>query len=71
MKYIIIAFYFCLSVTISAQTQRIIFEAPLAYPEGVAFYPATNLFFVSSVKTGTIGTVDQNGKYTIFYQDTI
>lgn len=53
-----------------AQADRIIFTAPKVYPEGVAYSGKTNSFFVSSVKTGTIGTVDQKGIYTEFYKDT-
>lgn len=53
----------------ASQTQRIVFQAPLLYPEGVAYNPSNNLFYVSSVKTGTIGTVDQRGIYNVFYQD--
>lgn len=34
-----------------------------------AFNPQKNVFYVSSVRTGTIGTVDQNGNYKVFYQD--
>ena len=52
-----------------AQTQRLNFTAPMVYPEGVAFNEKTNTYFVSSVKTATIGTVDQNGTYATFFQD--
>lgn len=54
---------------IKAQTQRITFKAPLLYPEGVALSEDGKTFFVSSVKTGTIGTVDQQGNYKEFYKD--
>lgn len=60
-----------LSIGAFSQTQRIAFEAPLMYPEGVAFNSKTNMFFVSSVTTGTIGTVDEKGNYTLFYQDSL
>ena len=52
-----------------AQTPRINFTAPMVYPEGVAFNAKTNQYFVSSVKTATIGTVDPAGKYSPFYED--
>lgn len=51
------------------QTPRINFEAPYAYPEGVAFNSKTNSFFVSSARTGTIGVVDGAGTYSKFYED--
>lgn len=53
----------------NAQTPRITFQVPLLYPEGVAFDAGTKNFYVSSVKTGTIGTVDQAGNYKEFYKD--
>jgi sugar lactone lactonase YvrE len=54
-----------------SQTPRIVFEAPYLYPEGVAFNSKTNLFYVSSVTTGTIGSVDRNGKYKVLYKDSL
>lgn len=59
--------------TISAQpkpTQRIEFEAPESYPEGVAYDKAANVFYVSSARTGAIGKVDRSGKYSVLYADT-
>lgn len=52
-----------------AQTARITFTAPLFYPEGTAYHKGGKAFFVSSVKTGTIGKVDEKGMYTDFYAD--
>ena len=52
-----------------AQTPRINFTAPMVYPEGVAYNDKTNTFFVSSVKTAAIGTVDPGGKYSVFFED--
>lgn len=69
MKYYISAFILFICCTVSAQTPRITFTAPFAYPEGVAFNTANNLFYVSSVKTGTIGSVDLQGNYKVFYED--
>lgn len=72
MKYIFRGLLIVASVwngNVHAQTPRINFTAPLAYPEGVAYNEKTNTFFVSSVKTATIGTVDPNGNYAVFYQD--
>lgn len=51
------------------QTARINFEAPGMYPEGVAFDEGGNRFFVSSVRTGTVGAVDAKGTYSVFYAD--
>lgn len=72
MKYIIhtLVAVTLLSQAAAAQTPRISFEAPAAYPEGVAYDPASDIFFVSSVKTGTIGKVTPLGQYTVFYRDT-
>ncbi len=62
--------FFLLSViAASAQTGQIKFTAPKLYPEGVALDEKQNVFYVSSVTTGTIGKVDMNGKYTVFYAD--
>lgn len=53
----------------NAQTAQIKFTAPKLYPEGVAFDEKQNVFYVSSVTTGTIGKVDMNGKYSVLYAD--
>jgi sugar lactone lactonase YvrE len=50
-------------------TRRIEFEAPEAYPEGVAFDKAANLFYVSSARLGTVGKVTKDGKYSELYAD--
>ncbi len=62
-------FILLISCTVSAQTPRITFKAPFAYPEGTAYNSANNMFYVSSVKTGTIGSVDLQGNYKVFYED--
>ena len=62
-----VTLFICVSLT--AQTQRIKFMAPFKYPEGTAYYPAQKSFFVSSVTTATIGKVDENGNYTVFYDN--
>ncbi|MET0392059.1 MAG: SMP-30/gluconolactonase/LRE family protein [Chitinophagaceae bacterium] len=71
MKYMIciLSATVLLSVYTIAQTPRISFEAPAEYPEGLAYDPAADIFFVSSVKTGTIGKVNSQGQYTVFYRD--
>jgi sugar lactone lactonase YvrE len=50
-------------------TKRIEFEAPESYPEGVAFDNASNVFYVSSARLGTIGKVTKEGKYSAIYSD--
>lgn len=57
------------SLVTLAQTPRINIKVPKLYPEGVAYHQAKDLFFVSSVKSGTIGTVDALGNYKEFYAD--
>lgn len=69
MKILISLIIFLTTLSAQSQTPRINFTAPLAYPEGVAFNNKTQTFYVSSVKTGTIGQVDQNGKYAVFFED--
>ncbi|RYY08903.1 MAG: gluconolaconase, partial [Chitinophagaceae bacterium] len=64
---IVMAMSFALSV--HAQTPRITFKAPLLYPEGIVHDKNTDRFFVSSVTTGTIGTVGSDGTYKVFYED--
>ncbi|MDQ7948402.1 MAG: gluconolaconase [Pedobacter sp.] len=55
--------------SVFAQTPRINFTAPLLYPEGIAYHPKNQLIYVSSVKYGMIGTIDQQGNYKEFYTD--
>src|SRR5882757_1790347 len=45
------------------------FKAPTAYPEGIAFNPKTNEFFVSSMRHGTVGAVKADGTYREFAKD--
>jgi sugar lactone lactonase YvrE len=59
----------CISTAGLAQTKRINFTAPYQYPEGVVYNNANGLFYVSSVRTGAIGTVDTAGNYRFFHQD--
>lgn len=69
MKYVILIIVQAFSFVVHAQTERIVFKAPLVYPEGITYHPDRNIFFVSSVKTGTIGSVDENGNYKELYKD--
>lgn len=58
-----------LFLTSIAQTKRITFEAPRVYPEGIAFDSKSNMAYVSSVRTGTIGSIDNAGKYSVILAD--
>lgn len=72
MKKIFIHILFLFSsIQLFAQAERIVFQAPLVYPEGVAYNSTNRLFYVSSVTTGTIGTVDPGGKYLPLYKDSL
>ena len=51
-----------------APPQKIEFEAPESYPEGVVFSPENNCYYVSSARLGNIGEVSADGKYKILYQ---
>ena len=53
----------------NAQTQRINIPVKGLYPEGTAFNPKNNLFYIGSETEGTIGTVDMDGNYKVFYAD--
>jgi sugar lactone lactonase YvrE len=53
----------------SAATPGIDFKAPSAYPEGIAFNPKTNEFYVSSMRLGTVGAVKADGTYREFAKD--
>ncbi len=69
MKGILFITGVCLAFCSMAQTERIVFQAPLLYPEGVTYHPEKDVFFISSVKTGTIGSVDEQGVYKEVYKD--
>lgn len=52
-----------------SQTPRIEFEAPGIYPEGVVYDTKSDVFYISSVRTGTVGKVDRSGLYTVIHAD--
>lgn len=52
-----------------AQSPQIKFTMPGLYPEGVTYNSKNSLFYVSSVTTAAIGTVDMKGNYKPFYED--
>ncbi|HEV7780011.1 MAG TPA: hypothetical protein VGO58_02040 [Chitinophagaceae bacterium] len=69
MKYLLYLAVLLSSQLSAAQTERINFKLNEFYPEGIASNSKTNSFFIGSVKTGTIVTVDMNGEAKIFYED--
>lgn len=69
MRYVILLFIYCFSLQGSAQTTRINFTTPEFYPEGVAYNHKSDVFFVGSVKTGSIIIVDKLGNAKVFYED--
>jgi sugar lactone lactonase YvrE len=69
MKNLACTLLLALAAGTSAPDAKIEFEARELYPEGVAFCPKQNVYFVSSARFGTIGKVTPDGKYTAFYED--
>jgi sugar lactone lactonase YvrE len=69
MRYLIIITLFLSGCLAVKPSERIEFESADLYPEGVAFDPATQVYYVSSMRTGAIGKVDLNGKYTVFFSE--
>lgn len=69
MKIAVVFTLFISSCIAIKPTERISFEAPDTYPEGVAFDKASQVYFVSSARTGTIGKVSPSGAYTALYTD--
>src|SRR5688572_10553085 len=63
---VVITFYALSNI---AQTRRIEFEAPAQYPEGVVYDKSKDVFYVSSVHTGTVGKVDRKGNYAVLHAD--
>jgi sugar lactone lactonase YvrE len=68
MRYILVIFLLsgCLAVK---PTERLEFEATDSYPEGIAYDPSGKAYYVSSMRTGAIGKVDLNGKYSVFFAE--
>lgn len=64
--------YFLLLLMATGATtegEKVVFKAPLLYPEGIAYDAQKKLFFVSSVRWGTIGSVDADGNYKELLKD--
>lgn len=69
MRYLIIITLFLSGCLAVKPSERLEFEAADLYPEGVAFDPAKQVYYVSSMRTGAIGKVDLNGKYTVLFSE--
>ncbi len=50
-------------------SQRIAFIANDSYPEGIAYDKTKDIFYVSSMRNGTIGKVTRQGTYSILHYD--
>ncbi len=70
MKYIIILLLLAGCIAIKP-TERIEFDAQDLYPEGVAYDSSSDVYYVSSMRNGSIGKVDRNGNYTIVHTDSL
>jgi sugar lactone lactonase YvrE len=72
MKYLIYPFALILIISgciANRPTQRLEFDAPGAYPEGVAYDATRNVYYVSSARLATVGKVDLQGRYSILYDE--
>lgn len=54
----------CASVIPDQPTARIEFNAPEAYPEGIAYDSNSDVYFVSSARLGSVGKVSPGGTYS-------
>lgn len=69
MKPILYILAFIAGTGAALDGEKIVFKAPLLYPEGLAYDAQKKLFFVSSVRWGTIGSVDADGNYKELLKD--
>jgi len=71
MKKILFCFLLagCASVIPSQPTARIEFNAPDAYPEGIAYDSIADVYYVSSARLGSIGKVTPAGVYSNLIND--
>ncbi|HYF68784.1 MAG TPA: gluconolaconase [Ohtaekwangia sp.] len=67
-KYLILLIVISSCVPIKP-SERIAFIAHDSYPEGIAYNKTTDLFYVSSMRNGTIGKVTRQGNYSILHYD--
>lgn len=54
------------ATTFTINAQDITFKSDTLYPEGIAYHAKRDVFFVSSLRHGKIGTVDRKGNYKVF-----
>lgn len=59
----------CAAALPDQPTARIEFDAPEAYPEGIAYDSISQVYFVSSARLGNIGKVTPAGMYSIVLND--
>ena len=64
-----ILFVGCAAVLPDEPTARIEFNAPEAYPEGIAYDSISNVYYVSSARLGSVGKVTPQGAYTSLISD--
>lgn len=69
MRPILYFLVFILGTGARPESDKIMFKAPLLYPEGLTYDAQKKLFFVSSVRWGTIGSVDMDGNYKELLKD--
>ncbi|MBW7676367.1 gluconolaconase [Chryseobacterium chendengshani] len=71
MKKIILCVFMagCASVIPDQPTARIEFNAPEAYPEGIAYDSNADVYFVSSARLGSVGKVTPAGVYSLLIND--
>jgi len=50
-------------------TERIAFDAPDSYPEGVAYDSLQDVYYVSSARLGKVGKVTPQGLYSVLHGD--
>lgn len=68
MRYLILIFLLS-SCVVNRPTTRIEFEATDSYPEGIAYDKARDVYYVSSMRNGTIGKVTPGGVYMVLHAD--
>lgn len=67
--YYMIVMLLAITANTYGQTPKINFELKGLYPEGTVYNPKNDLFYVSSVIDGRVGTVDRKGNYKVLYAD--
>ncbi|HEY8397977.1 MAG TPA: hypothetical protein VIK80_08560 [Flavihumibacter sp.] len=68
IKYLLLIFLMVGCIA-NRPTERIEFEANDLYPEGIAYDSTAGVYYVSSMRSGTIGKVDRSGNYSPVHED--